>query len=483
MKKILTLDTKDFLSGVSEIAYGNRGGLFFSADGVAPFVSPRKASKDFGLLQTFSAPTDMTSTIVDDVPFVWASEATGSNAGYLYIMGNGGHFYVVVLFTNAITDERSGGVITDPAIGLVIYNEDLFYAQKVQVGRAIEGTPPFDSSSTWDDDWSTAVGGSGGITSSIYHPMHIFSGRLWVGDFGGIDLISGAQGAQTYTDDVITFDSDYRVLCLEDDGYYLVAGLTKNKGDNSIMGETKIVFWDTYSIYPNREWMLPEPHISAIKKMGGWLYAVTGTGVYRFSYSSPPKKIINDVDCIYGRNASADVFLGNQLLIGRRSNKVTSYGSSIPEYPLAVFNPFTGWEAGQGAIMVCAQAITRTVYIGTNDSKLYRQNIATSGATGLSATTNFISLPRKTTIERIKVIFGNALASGDSLNIDVSADSDDTASDFGTISFAKHGAVRRASIDGSFTAEDLQLVLNFTAGNVKIRKIEVWGTPEINSSE
>lgn len=482
MKKILTLGQKDFLSGVSEVSHGNRGGLFFSADGIAPFVSPYRASNEFGLLQTFSAPVNMTGAVVVDVPFAWASEATAENTGYLYIFGNEGNLYVVVLFTNAISNERAtSDRISNPAIGLAIYKDKLYYAQLTQIGQCTEATPPFDTSSTWDNDWSGTTGGGSALTSSTYHPLHVFSGRLWVGNSEKIDLISGAAGSETYTTGVLTFDSDYNILCLEDDGHNLVAGMTQNLGDVSIMGKSKVAFWNTYDEYPSREWIIPEANISAMRKMGAWLYAITSGGVYRFSYGSAPTKVVNNVDCNYGRNASVDVLKGELLLVGRRGAKITSYGSPLPGYPKTTFNPFTGF--GNGVQMVASTAKEGTIYVGTTDSKLYRQGITSGGATSLAATTNFIELPQKTKIEAIKVIFGKKLASGDSLNIDVSADSGDTATDFGTISFANYGAVRRATIMGSFEAEDLQLVLNYTAGNVKIRRIEVWGTPQPNSLE
>ena len=477
MKKIFELGIKDFLSGVSETSHGNKGGLFFEAKGVAPFVSPRRTSNDFGLLQTFAAPTDMTGAIVVDVPFVWASEATASNTGFLYMLGNAGNFYVIVLSSNAITNERSGGSkISNPAMGLVIYKEKLYYAQKTQVGQVTEGTPPFDTGSTWDNDWSTAVGGGSALESSIYHPMHLFSGRVWIGNGLYIDSITGSS--PDYNSKVLTLESDYRVLCLSDDGFFIVAGITQNLGDLDMMGKTKIIFWDTFSSLVSREWPIPEAHVSSIKRLGGQLYAVTSGGIYRFSYSSPPVKVVEGVDCLYGRHSAVDILEGNMLAVGRRSNEITTYGPPMAGYPPVVFSPFTGWANGQGVHTLASTAKRGTVYFGTNDSKLYRQNMVTGGATSLNAKTNFIPLREKYLVEEIKIILGTDLSSGDSLNIDVSADDGDTASDWGTASFANHGAVRRVTLTGSFEAEALQLVLNYNGGNVKIKRIEVYGTPQ-----
>ena len=486
MKKILELDQKDFLSGVSQMAYGNRGGLFYSAPGICPFVDNSYTSKNFGLLQTSAAPTDMTGAVVVDEIQNWAVEATAASTGYLYGYGNSGNFYVIVLATNAISNERSGGdVITNPASGMAIYGGNLYYAQLTQIGQCSEETPPFDTSSTWDNDWSVTTGGGAALDPSFfYHPMYLFSGRLWIGNSEKLDLISGSTPA--YTSNVLTLESDYKIMCLEDDGSHLVIGATQNLGDKTIMAKTKVSFWDTYSTYTSREWTIPDPNISAIKKMGGWLYAFGGRGIYRFSYGSAPQNIapmLNSASGLdFGRHQAVDNWGGNMLVWGGTTS-LRTFGSPMPGYPQAFFTPFAGSATGNGIGAITANAKAFTIYGSTSNNKLYRWATTSGGSTGLAATTNFISLPKKTKVEAIKVIFGNKLSSGDSLNIDVNADSGDTASDYGTIAHTTHGAVRRATITGSFEAEDLQLVFNFTAGNVKIRRVEVWGEPQENALE
>ena len=476
MKKIFELTSRDFLSGVSQVSHGSRGGLFFEAKGVAPFISPRRTSNDFGLLQTFVAPVDMTAEVVIDEIQSWAVEATAASTGYLYCYGNDGNFYVVVLASNAITNERAGASkVSNPASGLIIYKEKLYYAQLTQIGQVTEGTPPFDTGSTWDDDYSGTTGGGSALTSFFYHPMHLFSGRVFIGNSEKIDKISGST--PDYTSGALTLESDFKVMCLEDDGFFLVAGITQNLGDTSIMATTKIVFWNTFSSLVSREWEISEPNIIALKKMGGWLYAITSGGVYRFSYSSPPQKIMDGTQSVpsFGRYAGVDVLEGNILVMGGTSNLVT-YGSLMPGYAPAIFTPFAGMTGNPNALIATAKR--GEIYYATSSNKLYRQSMVTGGATSLNATTNFIPLRKKYLVQEIKIILGTDLASGDSLNVDVSADAGDTASDWGTASFANHGAVRRVTLTGSFEAEALQLVLNYNGGNVKIKSIEVYGTPQ-----
>ncbi len=482
MKKIFELTSKDFFSGVSQMSHGSRGGLFYAALGISPFVNTFYESNDFGLLQTQSVPVDMTGEIVKDVVRNWVVEATAANTGYLYGYGSGGNFYVIVLSNNAITNERAGGsVIANPAFGMIIYREKLYYAQLTQIGEVTEGTPPFDTGSTWDDDYSGTTGSGSALESTIYHPMHLFSGRVWIGNKFYIDSISGTT--PDYNSHVLTLETDFNVMCIDDDGFYIIAGVTQNLGDSTIMAKTKVIFWDTFSSLVSREWEIPEPNINAIKKLGGWLYAFCGRGIYRFSYSSPPQKItptLNAADALqFGRHQGVDNWGGDMLIWG--GSQIRTFGSPIPGYPQAFFTPFAGIASTHKISAITTNAKSGSIYGSTSDSKVLRWNTITGGATSLNATTNFIPLREKYLVQEIKLILGTDLASGDSLNVDVSADDGDTVSDWGTASFANHGAVRRVTLTGSFEAEALQLVLNYNGGNVKIKRIEVYGTPQLRA--
>ena len=484
MKKLFELTTKDFLSGVSQLSHGIGNRLFFSAKGISPIVDPYAGSNDFGLLQTSSAPISMTGAVVVDSVIAWATQITAANTGYLYGLGDDGNFYVIVLSAGgsqfSITNERSGAnVIPNSANGLVIYGGFLYYSQKTQIGQATEGTAPFDTSSTWDNDWSVTTAAAGALTSSIYHPLHVFSARMWIANDSTLDVVSGGA-TPVYTEDVLTLESDYKIRCLNNDGQFLVLGATQNLGDVTLMGKSKIVFWDTYSVYPNKEWEFPESNIVAILKGDeGWMYAIGGRGVYRFSYSTPPQAILHSLTTTeaisYGRCFAADNFIGNTVIWG--GGHILMYGSAMAGYPPATLHPFTGLTAGQNVVSLTAQAYTGLIFFSSSDDKLYRQSITDGGATSLSATTNFIPLKEKTKIEAIKFILGTDLATGDSLNVDVSTDSGDTATDWGTMAFTTQGAVRRITLSNTFDAEELQMVLNFNGGNVKIKKIEVWGSP------
>lgn len=472
MKKIFELTTEDFLSGVSQIDYGNRGGLFYSAVGINPFVNISLESKDFGLLQTSKAPIDLTGAVVKDIIIAFATQITGSGTGYLYGLGNSGHFYVIVLSgAFATTDEKSGTQISNTANGLVIYKGKLYYAQTTQIGQVTETTPPFDSASTWDDDWS----GAASLQDYAYHPMHLFSDKVWVADKDRIDSISGAT--PTFNSAVLNVPSDYRILALENDGKYLIIGMTQNLGDNIMMGRTKILFWDTYSDSWNKEWTIPDSNIVCLKTIGNWIYAICGRGIYRFNYETAPQKLFpiltssNSPD--YGRCWGVDNL--SDMLIWAGS-QLQTYGPPLPGYPSAYFTPFAGFTGD--VISISGQGRLGYIFVSTSSNKLYYIEYLEGGATSKTATTNFIPLGKKYKIEAIKIMTANVLATGDSLNIDVNNDSNSSAVDWGTVSYAAYGAIRQVTLISAnpLDAEDLQLVFNFNGGNVKIRKVEVWGS-------
>ena len=94
----------------------------------------------------------------------------------------------------------------------------------------------------------------------------------------------------------------------------------------------------------------------------------------------------------------------------------------------------------------------------------------------MSAETVYIPLLERYDVKRIEVVFGEPLATGDSLDIQIQTDEDTTATDYGTIDFATKGAIRRVSI---FTSknniDNLKLIFNFNGGNVKIKQVNVFG--------
>ena len=485
MIKVLELTTKDWLTGESENYFGSRGGIFYAAKGISPFVSPYKGSNDFGLLQTAAAPVKFTSGVVKDDVRAFANKATSANNGYLYGLGANGHFYKIDLsdttVPETISDLRAtaSSVITDPAGGLDLYKSFAFYTQKTQVGR-------WDVTSSYPTNWSDSF--MTGLQDYAYHPTHLFGDKLWIGDKNRMAKITDSRTLVTGSD-ILDFASDYRVQCINDDGLKLVMGITKNLGDIVIGGDTKVIFWDTYSPSWNREWPIPDVNIVSIVNAGGWNYAFTSGGTYKFSYSTSPRKINVNINAPYGRNNVTDV-LGNMIYSGNRENSISAYGSPLPGYPAVLYRPFTGWSSAQAVAALTTKARRYYIYFSTNDGSLYRQSLLGGGATGLIADTIAIPLGRKVRVKAIKVLLGNYLVAGDNLKIYTQTDPDDAFSLFGTVSYAKHGKVKRVTLRAMRSSshlkvadKDLALRFGYDGGNVKVRDLEVWGEPYIDAEK
>ena len=101
---------------------------------------------------------------------------------------------------------------------------------------------------------------------------------------------------------------------------------------------------------------------------------------------------------------------------------------------------------------------------------------------GVSAQTVYFQLNQPIDIKHIDVVFGEPLALGDTLDLDVYRDQDNSATDFGSVSYDSTKTIRRfqfrnASGGALSIDEQFSLLISFTAGAVKIKKIEVFGHP------
>ena len=474
MQKLLSLTTKDFFTGITPNAHVSNQGLFTNATGINPFVNPFHQSSDVGLLQTASAPTDISGAVVVDQAIAGVTRVTAANTGMAYVLGDAGHFYEIPLFNfDTPTDRRSASPIVDPANGMEIFQTPggtpyLFYWQKGQIGRwdFSSGTGGF------TDNWAT------GLESIDYHPTHTLFDTIYYGNKDCIGKIHNVGGTATNVLDVLDFASDYVCLDITDDGTYLVAAITKNLGDESMFVSNKIIFWDQQAPSWSREWEINDTHISALKKVGSLIYVMTGRGLYVCNYATPPQKIrtFNNALAIdYGRAQAADIF--NEAVLWGGDNMINSYGKLTPESSTAYFQPFSGFNSEQ-VNFVMSQAKLGRILVGTAGNKLYTINLTSGGATSLTAETIYFTpeISNAVQVKRIDLTFGEQLASGDSLNVDLQTDEDTSAIDWGTASFTRHGAVRKVKLHmDSGSIEQFKLLLNFNGGNPKIKRIDVYG--------
>lgn len=465
--KILTLTSKDWFSGISESANLTNSGLWHNAIGINPFIDPSQGSVNVGLLQTSPVPTAITGT--SGTPLSSITRVTGASAGTTYIGTTAGIYQIDVSGDNNATttllnaNMSNGLELFQPATSTV---ESLYYWQTTQIG-------------TWGDlngvptDTPAYVTG---LQNTPYHPTHKIFDRIYYGNKDRIGMLADdGAGGVTSTTNALNFESNKLVTCLEDDGDFLIVGLTENKGDNSIYAKTTIRFWDGVSSSWNIEWNIPDVNIIALKRIGTTIYAVCPRGVYAFNRSTAPRKVkqINSTySPTFGHSNSVGT-LGDALMWGSGSGTVNLYGSVLNGIPTAYHQPFSG-GTGSTTLIVDNTRFDR-VLVGTDAPALYRYIVSTGGGVH-SAETVYIPLNTRYDIKRMEFTFGVPLASGDTINIDMQTDEDTIATDYGTISFAKDGAIRRKSIFASKNnVDNLKMIFNFNGGNIKIKQIDVFG--------
>lgn len=478
--KILELTSKDWMSGIAVSAHMPSTGLFTDAAGVNPFVDPLTQSASTGLLQTGATPVDVSGSVMADAVIGSAYNGAAYTA---YFSGDGGHIYSLATsgFPNTPTDIRSA-TVANLAEGLAIWQPNggtryLYYWQKTQIGIwNLVGTYP----TGWTDNSIAAIH----TTGSVIHPVHHLFGNLYYGNVDSVGSISDSGSGSSVSNPIaLDIQGDFIVTTLCDDGNFLVVGATTNTiaGNLQIHTLNKIFFWDTNSSTWQREWEIETAFIASIQKIGSTLFALCAEGLYAFNFSTPPTLIVplSNADgpaTVGGVSPTHQIACVKDGVVYWLSSggDVCAYGSPIPGLAPRFFKPYKAYSTVPSHISVAGKF---QFFIAGQSAKFGSLQTSSSGNTSLSAKTIYIPLARKYQIHRLEIYLGEPLVSGDSLNIDVQADEDTTASDWGTVSFTAHGAVRTVMLSGNYTAENLRIVFNFNGGNVKIKKVCVYGDP------
>lgn len=474
-KRILSLTDKDFTTGISTHAHSNGSGLFFTATGVNSFVEPYAGSTGMGLLQTYNTPTDLTASVVLDIPTAGVENITGATAGSLYILGDAGHFYEVDLSNDTITDRRSASPITNPALGMDMFKPKggtkyLYYWQQTRIGRwdLTAGTGGF------TDNWDST-----GIQTTIFHQSHLFAGAVYYGNLDRIGKVYDVAGTATNSADVLDFPNDYVNTCLEDDGTYLIIGINKNvngtTGSTSLDSSIKILFWDTFSSSWSKEWLIPDFGLSAIKRYTDGFIAFCGRGIYYFDFNTKPKKLrMTSVYPVrYGYPNAVDALNDALIFANSTNSSLATYGKLVPTAPVAYLQPWAGLTGDP--TFINTSKVGR-IYVGTAQPKFYYYVTGVgTAATGVSAQTVYFDFGDVFQIDRIDLIFGAPLASGDDISVSTRTDEVTGSVTWGSATFAADGAVLRKELKGHIKTDQMSLVWTWNAGAVKIKRIDVYG--------
>lgn len=486
-KPLFKLTTKDFLNGISPSgAHPATGGLFFKADGVTTlFEAGASQSVNNGLLMPGAVGASIAGNLGSNKITCSTNSPGGSALNYAYFGTDTGHILRLTIdasLSNTFSDLATAGdgvitsieAITDTAGGLYV-----MYFQDTHVGLfSVPYTLVSDTQFT--------------ISTGFIHPSHrYFNSILYGNDHRVAQIVS--TGAATFTStNVLTTKPGYIITDISDDSTYAIIAITDNVAtDPAVMGDTRILFWDTFSTSWNREYSIPDPFIMALEKTPLGVFAYGVTGIWQVFFGAEPRKVFSHPTGVYtvltqtalkyGRNACSHY--GDALMWGGTSGSnyaVKTFGKLQSDLPTAYLHPFLS-TASQNITYVNGQIAKGYVVVGDDGPNLKAYPFSSSGTpnTGVTAQTVYIPLETKTAIERIDLVFGEPLASGDSVSVSVYTDQDTSPISFGpSPSYANDGAIRRKPTYGSATCEDqVSILLTFTAGAVKIKSVCVYGTP------
>lgn len=473
-KPILTLSTRDFLTGIAPSAHAEGRGLFHKARGVTAVYDPGgTASEENGLLQAGPSPTDIGGATVDDTIFAMDAGVVNGTTSVAIFYGSGGNIYS--LLTNGTFTEETTGIST-PRAGVKIWRNALYYWNAAQIGRSTDLT-------TFTANAITPTG-----LGSVKPMPHVFFDRLYYFHNAG-ERLDRLTDVTTVEEDVLDWETGYIGSGIADDGVYLAIALTPSTNSYSSFNMNKILFWDTNTSTWQREYYIQDPFIWNLKRLGNSIIAFGQYGIYEVSFNSGVRKILDrligfgtvgDFTSGYGVNR-ADIYNQRALMFGT-DDSIDSLGQIDITIPSSYQKPLAIPDSVGTTTAILTRFIPGSVYVGTDGNKLYRYDFdGATRDTSRSAETVYIPLPTRMTVKAIEVIFGEPLASGDSLNIDLRSDEDTSAVDFGTISYASQGAVRshRLISTGKHSGyENLKIILNFNGGAVKIKKIKVYADPQ-----
>ena len=488
-KPILTLSTKDFLTGIAPSAHTERGGLFYTATGVTPeYDLGGTASSQNGLLQPGPAPTNIGGATVVDTIFAATSGVLVSTFAS-YFWSDEGRLYRL-LSNGTLTDLMDGTptTVSNSRAGLKLWfstsatDRGLLYWQSTQIGL-------------WDGatDSTTFTNNKYAVTGTMNWPCpHIFNGNVYfsISSTGKIGaLLDNGAGTITVSSSVLDFELKHSCYAISDDGVYLVLALSPNQEGVDLFARNKVIFWDTFSSSWNREYEITDPFIWKLQRVGNAVYAFGQHGVYEVSFGGGVRKLQvrmtafgtpTDVTIGYGTQRASSYNL--DTLIWATDTTIDTFGAADPGLPVAHFKPFKIPSSVGTPSLVFTEFAAGSVYVATDGDKLYRYDFnGTTRETSVSAQTIYFPLNSRVSIDRIDVIFGEPLASGDEMSVQLKTDEDTSATPATALvaSYAIDGAIRRKSIRVAkyFTEAPLSLVVNFVAGAVKIKKIEIYGEP------
>jgi hypothetical protein len=486
-RPLITLSTKDFFTGIAPGSHTERGGLFASATGITPaYDLGGSASTQNGLLQAGPAPTNLGGSTVVDTIFAACSGVLVSTMQAFFWSDEGRLYRHLANGTLNDLMDGSPAAVSNSRAGLKLWNSTsatdrgLLYWQSTQIGL-------------WDGatDSTTFTNNKYAVTGTMNWPCpHIFLGNVYfsISSTGKIGaLLDNGAGTVTVNSAVLDFDLKYSCYSIADDGVYLVMALSQNQEGTDIFANNKIIFWDTVSSSWQREYIIKDPFIWKVERVGNAVYAFGQKGIYEVSFGGGVRKLPprftafgTPTDVVIGYGTQRATSYNHDTLIWATDTTIDTYGPPEPGAAPAYFKPFKVPSAVGTPTLVFSDFATGAVYVATDGDKLYKYEFNSSTReTSVSAQTIYFPLLYKTQITKLEVVFGEPLTTGDALTIQLKTDEDSSAipGTALTISRALHGAIRRKTVtfQNTFAEAPFCVVVTLTAGAPKIKTINVYG--------
>lgn len=468
MEKILSLSSKDFVTGIAQGAHSTNTGLWHKANGIFPF-NGRLSNENVNIYTLMAG--DGGAAVATITGSIIASVNDPENVDTYYMDDDGSIYQNTSSVITGLTTPGKGGLaIFQPRSG----TKYLYYWHNTQIGRYGD----LDGSPTATSNWAT------GLTSTALRPVHTLFDVVYYGNGDKIGSISDQSGTATNNSNVLDFPSEFTVVDITDDGFYLVAGITNAVTGN--FGVNKVIFWNQLDPSWNKEWIIPDDYITNVESVGGIIYIIGKTTLWRCTFNSPPEPVRFIRRPVQGY-PNASLSYQGLLLWGDIDGRVNSYGKWSPDAPRAFFKPFDmGTSAGVSALGIhtttfSGKSLALVVSTLDNDDTNKAFNLfgeVTTPGTGVAAETVYFTpeISNFVQIKRIDVTFAEPMASGDSVNIDVQEDEDTAAVDFGTAAFATQGAKKKVKLSKNLgNMEQFKLIVNLNGGAPKIKRIDVYG--------
>jgi hypothetical protein len=432
MKRILTLTTKDFYTGVAIGSNVDRGGIWYEAKGINVFRDTSAKSRYAGLLQTCESSTDKIGSITG-TPIAYANDSANDQAWFacsgLSTLNDGD---IATMNTNTMgTLSSEFATIRGLGTGMEIFQASgggtryLYYfdVDALSITQARLRKIDIDAGTPAQSDVLTTLNFDQNVAGSyLNRPTVLHKDGFYFGHMNNLGYVRDDRAGGTLDEAAaLDFPENVNIGALESDGNYVV--IAGNTQFNYLKrGDARIYFWDTNLNTWNKEWAIPEAYIISLTTVGDAIYAQTSGGLWVFNYQTRPVKL-RDYDSgqlpIFSTTTmcnSSGAF-NNAVVFG--SEAIKSYGEIMPGMGVSgVFHEPLFNTGGLLTSLIAPDVREGYVLVGTyasGDGGLEVFNTFNGGGTTFYAKSVTIPLDHRTNIKEFEFSFGEPIGASDVL--------------------------------------------------------------------